>query len=109
TNAVGNSAPSNVASATTNLAVSQAPQGNWVGTYGADGYALLGWNGSSDLASLPQSTLVLDTGAGYAWNTGTTDGRALQSPDAASRRAASMYASPQLRLHLTFTSAYAGT
>src|SRR5438270_6372816 len=35
------------------LAVSQAPQGNWRGTYGADGYALLGWSGSSDLTLLP--------------------------------------------------------
>ena len=108
-NAVGPSTPSAVASATTGLAVSQAPQGNWVGNYGTDGYALLGWNGSSDLTSLPQSTLTLDLGNRYAWNSGSTDIRALQSPDATGRRAPSMYASPQLKLHLSFPGAYAGT
>jgi hypothetical protein len=109
-NTAGNSAPSNVASATTGstLSYSQAPQGNWVGNYGANGYALLAWNGSSDAVSLPQSTLVLDQGLRYRWTTSTTDVRALQSPDATSRRAGAAYISGQLRLHLTFNTAYTG-
>src|SRR5712691_5503499 len=63
-NSVGDSAPSSTASASTATLIgyTQAPQGNWVGTYGANGYALLGWNGSTDLASLPGITLTLDNG-----------------------------------------------
>ena len=109
-NSVGDSAPSNVASATTPgaLAYSQPPQGSWVGTYGADGYALLGWTGSSDLVSLPHSSLVLDQGNRFQWISGTTASRALQSPDATSRNAACWYDANQLRLHLTFSTAYSG-
>ena len=107
---MGDSAPSNVASATTPgaLAYSQPPQGSWVGTYGADGYALLGWTGSSDLVSLPHSSLVLDQGNRFQWISGTTASRALQSPDATSRNAACWYDANQLRLHLTFSTAYSG-
>jgi hypothetical protein len=105
------SAPSNVASATTgaNLTYTQSPQGNWVGTYGADGYALLGWNGSTDLVSLPQSSLAIDQGNRYQWSASTTAVQALQSPDASTRRAACSFDNAQLRLHLTFPSSYTGT
>jgi hypothetical protein len=107
----GDSAPSNVASATTgaNLTYTQSPQGNWVGTYGADGYALLGWNGSTDLVSLPQSSLTLDQGNRYQWSASTTAVQAPQSPDASTRRAACWFDNAQLRLHLTFPSSYTGT
>jgi hypothetical protein len=91
------------------LSYSQAPQGNWVGTYGADGYDLLAWNGGTDLSALPQSSLTLDSGARYQWNTASADVRALQSPDMTSRRATTAYQGSELRLHLTFTSAYSGT
>jgi len=108
-NSFGDSAPSSVVSATTSIATSQAPQGNWVGTYGANGYALLGWNGASgDLVSLPPASLVLDQGSRYQWSTSTTDVRALQSPDATSRRATAVYNGSQVRLHLTFSSAFNG-
>jgi phosphodiesterase/alkaline phosphatase D-like protein len=110
-NSVGDSAPSNVASATTpaGLAYTQSPQGSWVGVYGADGYALADWNGSGDLVSLPQSTLVLDQGNRYQWSSGTTAAQALQSPDATTRRAATFYDGNQIAFHLTFTTAYSGT
>jgi hypothetical protein len=110
-NSVGDSGPSNVASATTaaGLSYSQSPQGNWVGLYGADGYALMSWNGGSDLNSLPQSSLILDQGGRYQWSNGTTAVQALQSPDAASRRAACFYDGTQVRLRLTFTTAYSGS
>jgi hypothetical protein len=110
-NTAGDSPPSTVVSATTaaGLAYTQAPQGNWVGTYGADGYALIAWNGATDLTSLPQSTLVLDQGARFQWSAGTSDVRALQSPDGTTRRAATFYDANQLRLHLTFSTAYTGT
>ena len=39
----------------------------------------------------------------------TTDVRALQSPDQTQRRAATYYDGAQLRVHLTFSSAYNGT
>jgi hypothetical protein len=80
-----------------------------VGTYGADGYALLNWNAGSDLISLSQSSLVLDQGNRYQWSSGTSDLRALQSPDASSRRAACFYDGDQVRLRLTFSTAYTGT
>ena len=40
--------------------------------------------------------------------TSTTDVRALQSPDATSRRATTVYDGAQVKLHLTFTNAYSG-
>jgi phosphodiesterase/alkaline phosphatase D-like protein len=110
-NSVGDSAPSNVASATTpsGLASSQSPQGNWVGVYGADGYALMDWSGSGDLVSLPQSSLVLDQGGRYQWSSGTTAVQALESPDTTTRRAACFYDGNQIRIRLTFTTAYSGS
>src|SRR5207245_4738181 len=78
-NGSGDSAPSNVASATTTagLSYSQSPQGNWVGSYGADGYDLLTWNGGSDLASMPKANLVIDQGSRYQWSSSTTAVQAL--------------------------------
>jgi len=110
-NSIGDSAPSNVASAKTATLVpySQSPQGNWVGTYGADGYALLNWNNGTDLTSLPQSSLVFDQGYRYLWSNGTTAVQALQSPDTTTRRAACLCDANQVRLHLTFSTAYSGT
>ena len=92
------------------LLYGQAPQGNWVGTYGANGYDLFAWNGT-DLLSLPQSTLTVDQGTRYAWtgSSSTSEVRALESPDAQSRRATCLYDGNQLRLRLTFTSNYHGT
>jgi hypothetical protein len=110
-NTAGDSAPSNVASAFTDLKYSQAPQGSWLGNYGTDGYDLLAWNGGSDLAALPQSQLVVDQGTrynGWTGGSGTSDVRALQSPDGSSRRATCIYDPDQVRLHLTFSSAYSG-
>jgi hypothetical protein len=110
TNSIGPSGPSSVASARTQLAVSQAPQGTWVGTYGKDGYALLAWNGTSgDLVSLKPATLTLDQATRWTWRTSSTLAQDLQSPDAATRRATCVFDNNQLRLHLTFTTAYTGT
>src|SRR5439155_5511753 len=110
-NGSGDSAPSNVASATTtaSLSYSQSPQGDWVGSYGGDGYDLLSWNGGSDLASMPKANLVLDQSSRYQWSASTTAVQALQSPDTATRRAACLYDASQLRMHLTFPAAYSGT
>ena len=110
-NSVGDSPPSSTASARTATLIgyAQAPQGNWVGSYGANGYALLGWNGSSDLVSLTGVTLTLDNGQRFEWSGSTTAVQALQSPDATTRHASSWYDASQVRLHLTFSSAFSGT
>jgi subtilisin family serine protease len=84
-------------------------QGDWVGVYGGDGYALFGWNGSSDLVNLPNTTLVLDQGQRYTWAASTTAARALESPDQTDRRATTWYDAAQVRFHLTFQNAYTGT
>ena len=68
-------------------------KGSWVGTYGADGYALGGWTGpgTGDLTLLPNATLTVEQGFRYSWASPTTDVRALQSPDATERRATGWY------------------
>jgi hypothetical protein len=85
-----------------------APQGNWVGAHGAAGYDLGAWSGSSDLVSLPTATVSLAQGARWVWAPSTSDVRALQSPDKSTREAATYYDPNQLRLNLTFSSAYTG-
>jgi hypothetical protein len=110
TNSIGPSGPSSVASARTQLAVSETPQGTWVGAYGKDGYALLAWNGTSgDMVSLKPATLTLDQATRWTWRTNSTLAQDLQSPDAATRRATCVFDNNQLRLHLTFSTAYTGT
>src|SRR4029077_15730251 len=91
------------------LTYAQAPQGNWVGTYGADGYALLAWNGSADLVSMPKCSLVTDQAARFRWAAGTNGIQVLESPDTTTRNAATWYDPNQIRLHLSFPSAYTGT
>jgi hypothetical protein len=85
-----------------------APQGSWVGAHGSAGYDLAAWGGSSDLASLPGATVSLAQGSRWAWASSTGDVRALQSPDKSTREAATWYDPSQLRLNLTFSSAYTG-
>jgi hypothetical protein len=87
----------------------QSPQGNWVGSYGVDGYDLAGWNGGSDLASMPKASVVVDQGTRFQWTSSTTAIQALESPDTSTRSAACYYDANQLRLHLTFPAAYSGT
>jgi subtilisin len=83
--------------------------GDWVGTYGVDGYALLGWYGNADLVALPQATLSLDQGSRWVW-TGTDEARALEDPEqSATRRAATWLHASSLRLSLGFSAAYSGT
>ena len=88
--------------------VSSAPQGNWVGTYGASGYALAAWNGSSDATYLPDATLSLVQGSRYLWANSTTEVQALESDDQATREAGCWFASSLLELQLSFSSAYSG-
>ena len=83
-------------------------QGNWPDVVGHDGYGLLAWNNPSDLAVLPQASLVLDQGTRLTWAASSTEQRVLQSPTGTERRQTIWYDNNQLRFHLTFTSAYTG-
>ena len=85
-----------------------APQGSWVGAYGAAGYDLGAWNGASDLTSIPSAAVSLVQGSRYVWAPATGDLRALQSPDKSTRAAATYFDPNQLRLALKFNSAYTG-
>ena len=81
--------------------------GNWVGMYGASGYDLGGWSGG-DLSSLPGSAINLAQGSRYLWAGSTSDGRALESQDQAMREAATYYDPNEVRVVLTFSSAFTG-
>jgi hypothetical protein len=87
----------------------QAPQGDWVGNFGHDGYALLGWNSGGNLVALPQASLTLDQGTRYRWAAPTTNVRALENAAQSERRATHLYHTSSLRFHLTFSAAYNGT
>ena len=86
-----------------------APQGDWVGSFGANGYALLGWANKSDVIVLPGASLSLDQGGRHRWSTNTGNIRALEDASQSTRRATQWYHATSLRLHLTFTNAYSGT
>jgi hypothetical protein len=86
-----------------------APQGSWVGTYGATGYDLAAWNsGTSDLTSLANVSLTVAQASRYQWAPSTTDVRALESPSTSTRTAATYYDPNQINLQLSFASAYSG-
>jgi hypothetical protein len=88
--------------------VTSAPKGNWVGAYGASGYVLDAWNGTSDLVSLPKATLTVEHASRFKWAATTTDTRALENPEATTRAATTYFDASQILLKLTFTTAYAG-
>ena len=82
--------------------------GDWVGAYGADGYALAAWDRRSDLVSPDFPSIALQTGRRHRWDSSTTDGRALESPEQSERRAATYYHKKGLKVQLTFAEAYSG-
>jgi fibronectin type 3 domain-containing protein len=82
-------------------------QGDWVGAYGHDGYALFAWTSGSDLVLLPHATLTVEQGTRSSLGT-TTDGRALESADGSERRVGAQYDAGTVRLRLDFSSAYSG-
>jgi hypothetical protein len=82
--------------------------GDWVGRYGADGYVLGAWNGTSDVVVLPTASFSVVQGNRYQWSAGTGDLRALENAAETERRAATLHHDTSLRLRLTFTTAYSG-
>jgi hypothetical protein len=84
-------------------------KGDWVGVYGADGYDLGGWNGSTDLTVLPTGvTATIEQGLRYTWTANAGDVRALENPGQTERRATAWYHATEVRVRLNFTSAYSG-
>src|SRR5207249_2757061 len=83
------------------------PGGQWVGSYGHDGYALLAWTSTSDLVLLPQANLTVEQGTRSSLGT-STEVRALESPDETERRVGASYDASEVRLRLDFSSAYTG-
>jgi hypothetical protein len=86
----------------------EAPQGDWVGTYGTDGYALFGWNGDTDLVDIPGVSVNLVQGHRYQWADSTDQVQALENPEESQRRAATLYDANKIEVRLDFTEAYAG-
>jgi hypothetical protein len=83
-------------------------QGDWVGTKGAAGYDLAGFNGTSDLTNMPGVTATLVKGSRLTWASPTTDPRALESPNGSSRSATAYSDPTEVQVQLHFTNAYQG-
>ena len=65
-------------------------QGNWIGTYGSQGYDVIG-----NTSSLPSYATVTPAGqSNYTWAATTTDPRALQNAGGSGRIAATWYSGP---------------
>jgi serine protease len=76
-----------------------ATQGAWVGTYGAQGYSVIG-NATSD----PSFATVTTSGQGTAtWAASTTDPRALEDATGAGRIAACWYSFTSFTLNVNLT------
>jgi hypothetical protein len=88
--------------------VSSAPQGSWVNAYGSVGYDLAAWNGTTDLTELPKATLTVEQASRYVWSGSTIDVRALESPNASTREAATYYDPSEIKLKLSFKETFSG-
>ena len=87
---------------------SSSPQGNWVGTHGAEGYDLFAFNGETDASSLPHESMTVEKGTRFQWASSTTEQQGLESADTKARAAAALYDLNEIKLQLTFTTAYTG-
>jgi hypothetical protein len=75
------------AATATYLSQDATTQGNWMGTYGAQGYDVI-----DDASSLPSYASITPSGqSNYVWAASTGDPRALQTADGSSRIAACWY------------------
>jgi hypothetical protein len=100
-------------------------QGDWIGTYGADGYILENFGitpatdgdggqpplTSRDLASLPSYISSYsyasdnDFFGQYTWDASTTDNRALELVDGSDHRASTVYSDGSVIINLNFNAA----
>ncbi len=95
-----NVVPASTAAATF-LKTDTTTEGTWIGTYGADGYNVIG-----DTPSYPSYATVTASGnSTHVWAASTTDPRALQNPGGSGRIAAAWYASHSFTINVDFTDA----
>jgi hypothetical protein len=74
-------------------------EGNWINTYGTQGYAVIG-----NATSLPSYATVTPSGqTNYTWEAGTTDPRALQQAGGTGRIAAAWYSYTSFTVDVDFT------
>ena len=74
-------------------------EGNWIGTYGTQGYDVIG-----NAASLPSYATVTPSGqSSYTWAASTSDPRALQDAGGIGRIAATWYAGYSFTVHVNLT------
>ena len=74
-------------------------QGNWIRTYGSQGYDVIG-----DAASLPSHATVTPAGqASYTWAASTTDPRALKDASGSGRIAACWYSASSFTVDVNLT------
>ena len=74
-------------------------QGNWINTYGTQGYEVIG-----NATSLPSYATVTPSGqATYTWTASTTDPRALQDAGGTGRIAAAWYSTTSFTVDVDFT------
>ena len=74
-------------------------QGNWIGTYGTQGYDVIG-----NAASLPSYATVTPAGQStYTWAASTTDPRALQDAGGTGRIAACWYSATSFTVDVDLT------
>jgi hypothetical protein len=107
TNGAGDSSPSKVVSAATAALGNSAAfvqldtttQGNWQGTYGADGYSI-----ASVLPAYPSYATVKTSGTSVKiWDALTTDQRALQNPRGTENIASAWYAADSFSIDVNLT------
>ena len=73
--------------------------GNWIGTYGSQGYDVIG-----NAASLPSYATVTPAGqSSYTWAASTTDPRALQDASGSGRIAACWYSATSFTVDVNLT------
>ena len=68
------------------VGLDRAKQGDWVGTYGVEGFSVVG-----DVTSYPAYAQVSTSAASWTWSSTTTDVRALQRASGKGRVAATWY------------------
>jgi len=90
---------SSITSAASFVASDNNTQGNWHGTYGADGYSV-----ANDSQSIPSyATFAIHNQSGFTYSSESTDVRALQTGSGVGRIAATWYNDPSFSFDVNFS------